>query len=805
MSLKIGSNFKFLYLIILSLTILNSSILPYTSGSTIDQSQSTVRAAVIISNTTIWDSVNIIYNDTLEITTGGNLTIINSYIDFDGMIEQPGFDLNGGTLKIHNSTIRDVEDRGIDGRSSGFLSITNSTFYKFDNDIVRLEGDYHVFINDSLFERSNKDGIQLEFLQEEAVIMNSYFINLDDEGLQIVGSPLYVYNCTFDDIGSDGIRLDDLQTNATLDSLTISNTQDEGIQARGDLDVITISNTHIFDTVEDGIQIDDIEGVAIITNVLIERTGDDGVDVSAPLSHIIILDSIFRNNNESGLETDYAGNVSISTSSFTGNNQHGLDLNNLDNVAIIDTIVSTNKLNGIEATRLIGELQIDGTLIENNFGCGIIFNWSNTISLSDTSVISNLRGGAIILDSSSFTATNIDFQYNNGSGITLVNVKEISIDSSTIKNNIGTGFYSVNASSVILTNISIINSTVLPESSLTLNQIGTAHGVALSKVLLININGSVISDNSGNGIQIDTSSKAVIFASTISNNGIDGIVAQGNTNLIVLNNSILNNQRYGLYYAESATGRVNYNDILDNGDFEFFAENKSVSLDANYNNWGNESLDFVLSSISGPINTTFILNSDGSVKQIIFPEEKEGPNLIHSYIIAGVIALLIIGGLVYWIRLQIGWAKNMKPRLLLLMAKTGIPIISYSLSKEEEKNELLVSGFISAVNSFSSTMLGEKYDIASSLSLQEITHDAFTILLRRIGNWMIVLIVSESNHTTRKEMSKFIKEIKPFLDNLGDEYSYSLSDEDIQNFEEAANRRFSKYLELDNTEKSIKE
>ena len=91
--------------------------------------------------------------------------------------------------------------------------------------------------------------------------------------------------------------------------------------------------------------------------------------------------------------------------------------------------------------------------------------------------------------------------------------------------------------------------------------------------------------------------------------------------------------------------------------------------------------------------------------------------------------------------------------LLLVMDEAGLPLYSYSFSEDEGMDDLLVSGLISAIITFSSEVLGKGVE-----TLRSINHEGKAVIIEQQGNIMAVLVADNETFESRLQVRKFLKE-----------------------------------------------
>ncbi len=91
--------------------------------------------------------------------------------------------------------------------------------------------------------------------------------------------------------------------------------------------------------------------------------------------------------------------------------------------------------------------------------------------------------------------------------------------------------------------------------------------------------------------------------------------------------------------------------------------------------------------------------------------------------------------------------------LLLVIDEGGLPLYSYNFSKKENIDNLLISGLISAIISFSQEVLGKGVE-----TLRSITHQGRAVIIEQQDNVMAVLVADNETFESRLQVRKFLKE-----------------------------------------------
>ncbi len=95
--------------------------------------------------------------------------------------------------------------------------------------------------------------------------------------------------------------------------------------------------------------------------------------------------------------------------------------------------------------------------------------------------------------------------------------------------------------------------------------------------------------------------------------------------------------------------------------------------------------------------------------------------------------------------------KPETPIMFLILSQAGIPIYSVKFREEDQMEENLVAGFITAFNAFSSEVF------ASKGSIERINHHEYTVLLRRMENITYCYVFKEHSYSANNKIKHFIE------------------------------------------------
>ncbi len=253
----------------------------------------------LVNGTVVFDSESLVLNSSVVVTSGGNLVIMNSDVNFNGTASNIKVEM-GGNLTIVDSIVYNGTSRGVRGSDYGIVQIRGTEFSGFGNDVIRLDGlnesyGYKLMIEQSKIVNSSGDGIQVSYSEVKAV------------GLEI------------SDLAGDGVKAE-LSTYLTMNDTKISSIGDEGIQADDNVSVV-------------------------LDNVLITNTSSHALRVRRSVLPVYIASTGLKASNGAGLKlVDVANTVTIFNSTFEDNEELGVDSNAVDEIRMDSAIVSNNVL-----------------------------------------------------------------------------------------------------------------------------------------------------------------------------------------------------------------------------------------------------------------------------------------------------------------------------------------------------------------------------------------------------------------------------------------------------------------------------
>jgi parallel beta-helix repeat protein len=331
----------FAYVIISTLPFLNSYTgVNYTNDYDLNNFKINILDETF-SNQTTWNNLVLNLNQTIDVNNGGNLTIINSFINFSN--SNFGFKIeNDSFLMIIDSTIMSG-GIGINGKTSGTVTVDNVTFDGFSDDIIKLKGNYLTTIKNSNLKNGLSDGIQLESSQFQANLTNIKVENVNKDGIKGEFLKLKADHITISNVGDEGFQM--FEAGLEASNIYINNFDGTGIKGENMSSLVQLDNVTITNGIDDAFQITGGKEI-IIKNSHFSYSDENGfeTDYSGPIT---ITNSIFDHNNIRGIEAINIGSINITNSKIQNNNEFGLFVSNSSNLMISNSEISYNKLGGL--------------------------------------------------------------------------------------------------------------------------------------------------------------------------------------------------------------------------------------------------------------------------------------------------------------------------------------------------------------------------------------------------------------------------------------------------------------------------
>ncbi len=104
--------------------------------------------------------------------------------------------------------------------------------------------------------------------------------------------------------------------------------------------------------------------------------------------------------------------------------------------------------------------------------------------------------------------------------------------------------------------------------------------------------------------------------------------------------------------------------------------------------------------------------------------------------------------------LEILEEQDEEPIILLLLSESGIPIYSKNFAMSQDFNDMLVAGFISAINNF----IQEAFGVSGCID--RIKHEENSIIIKKIASLYFCYVYKGESYTASKRIENFITNIK---------------------------------------------
>ncbi|MHA1983944.1 MAG: right-handed parallel beta-helix repeat-containing protein [Candidatus Hodarchaeales archaeon] len=699
--------------------------------------------------------------------------MLTSYINFYESI------YNENTVLKVNFGSTNYKQLSISTNISNNTIINGKTLF-FNSSLEIMTDGNLTIINSNLTFNSSIDAIVLKETGAILEIRNSFIENgvkAISNDLNAISGVVTLDNVTFNGFTNNVIDLNGNFKN-NFNDLIILNNGRTGIQLDGAVFQSNITNSIISGVDKNAINASNSN--IFISNIIISLIDEEGIKFESLTQNIdfIIKDSrIFGSGGDAikvlgSSSTEVA--VLVENVTITNSHAQGIYASNITNLTVKDSTIKDSAYNGLEVS------QIEDLSLYN-------------VSLSGNGLASIGGSGILIKNTENFSTNSINSTNNEHYGIEVINSSVITIFGSAIIEN---GFGGLN-----LTNIG--NANIF--SSKFLNSTGTdSAGVTAQNVSSLVINDSESSNNNGSGFKID-SVNGTLFNNQIKQNK-NGIEVYNQSNIEIFNNSVSSNLNQGIFFDSTGNGTIRYNNITDNKGYGLFVTENNINIDvidANLNYWGSDSgpllkinEEGIQDDYNGVVKITSILRSDGSSSSYSLPQVITSSQVISSSqvlpppqtseidyqfiltVIAIIGALLIAGSSGYYQYLKRKWIRTTKPQLILLISNNGLPIASHDFAKIGQDDAVL-AGFISAINSFSSSLLQSKDDSQTSkTTIQEIRHESFTLLTRKLGDNLLVLVVNESNPLIKQRLDLIVRDLTEELKLINKSNEQNLIDTD---------------------------
>lgn len=337
----------------------------------------------LFNNQTLWTGLDTTFNTSIDVNNGGNLTIVNSFINFT--YEEVGFLLNNNSfLKIVDSTITGGGVEGIDGETNGTLILENVTFSDFLDDMVKLKGNYQTSIDNCTFVDGNSDGIQLESSDYQANVTNSVFKHISKDGLKGEKMPLYLENLIFEDCGDEAIQL------AKNDYVTAVN-----------IDIDTVGDT--------GLEAEEMKGLVHVKYFSVTNAVEDCLQVN--IGEDVLAEHVYLSNcGENAFETGDTAVVTLNNVTMKDSDVHGLEAINVDEVHVTGSHSSGMVKNGFYVEN-VTSFQLQGSTIKDNTNSGVELVGVNSSTLTHNKFTGNSLYDVEATEIGTGNSVNASFNY----------------------------------------------------------------------------------------------------------------------------------------------------------------------------------------------------------------------------------------------------------------------------------------------------------------------------------------------------------------------------------------------------------
>ncbi len=484
-------------------------------------------------------------------------------------------------------------------------------------------------------------------------------------------------------------------------------------------------------------------------------------------------------------------NVTVWKNSVISLNQTVI-VTNGGNLTIIGSRVNFTNPNAKISLENDSTIIIRDSMLEN--GDKAVAGKSRGSFTAQNATFSRFNGDVIKLEGNySITVENTKFYDNSKDAIDLKLISQPIVVRNTIIQTTGDdGFDIEDSTSLVITNVNVSRTA---ESGIELDNMESViiknvrsnknliHGAAFTSIQNVSVFNSELSSNQKSGIQATDITELRVINNTINSNGAEGISLNDHSNGQISNNTISQNKGNGIFVSNNSVASIHYNAITKNEQYGIFAAERTdnVLVDANFNYWGSDlgpTVDelndpsAIRDEVRGPVNVSLILTSQGNVIEFIPEQSSEGTTQLDPlqvlFIVLSIMTVMGIIFLGYWVWQNWKWRKRIKPHVAFLISPSGMLVAQHEFIPFDE-DTTLISGFISAINSFSSNLvksIESNGTMSETSSLQEIQHQDFTLALRPVKNWLFVIVVKESNPLLRKRMNSATRKI---METLGQE------------------------------------
>ena len=277
---------------------------------------------------------------------------------------------------------------------------------------------------------------------------------------------------------------------------------------------------------------------------------------NSDLNYVNILNAI------NGIEIKNSSNVNIENSNISNSDNCGILVNSSE-LFLSNSLISNNGEQGVHNNT--GQLVINKSNIINNNSDGI-YNTEGKLEIYDSEILDNSSCGIYSKNDYECKIQRCILN-NNHTGLNIYN-SNLELIGCSLSSNRNIGMNITKNSTVNINNCLIAN-----------NSSHGIHTYSSYPTLSINlsINNSLIKENMGTGIYLDTKTNFTCKYSSIKENNAYGIRLEGSNNIAIISHcDIMNNKNVGVYFYYKANGAVENCNIFNNSGFGLKIEKNST-------------------------------------------------------------------------------------------------------------------------------------------------------------------------------------------------------------------------------------
>lgn len=546
-----------------------------------------------------------------------------------------GIELSNSTgADVVGNTVHRNRGNGIDAQSASYVDINKNNVSASGADGIAVRNSYKADINKNTVSDSRFDGIDVDRSAWVDVIGNSVSSSRDN-GIEVSNS--YGADIIGNNVSGsrdNGIDVNDVRY-ADINKNIVNTSGDDGIAVHDSYKADIKGNIVVLNG-DDGIDVSSSYGVDIVGNI-ISVNADDGIDVSGS-NDAFISKNLIIGTGDNGIQVRNSDATNINNNIVGFNGGNGIDVSGSDDVIITRNNIGFTGRNGIKVSNgydialrrnNIIAAGDDGIDLNNVRYVDVVYNTvdgagDDGIDLdysSDATVANNVVKNAADDGVSLYSTNNIFVRENeitgsSDDGVDVENSGNVEILGNEINGSGGDGV------EVKFTQSVRIHENEISESG--------DDGVDVFATSYALVTDNIISDSVNDGVRIASSgyqpyfltqseglsdqrrvpdvyfygSSARVDGNVIENSGGDGIQVENISEAIIVDNTINESGQHGLYVSGASNGYVQIqgNDFTDNGDEEF--------AQARF-----ESGDIDLSDLSSPNTFTKTTSNTGVAMQ----------------------------------------------------------------------------------------------------------------------------------------------------------------------------------------------